>query len=118
MKEKDMPPWFDKPSSTQREPEQSADAALPKGAAGMDNSSDDANRQEESAGSQARKDAEPAQPEEEGHGPKIVAMIRDAEPRLLRKLIELALQGKGNLQAIVYLLDRVQRIDQLNLGDV
>lgn len=44
------------------------------------------------------------------------AMIRDVEPRLVRKLIDVALEG--NFRAISYLLDRIRRVDQIKLAHV
>jgi hypothetical protein len=43
-------------------------------------------------------------------------MIRNAEPRLIRKLIEIGLEG--NYHAIIYLLDHIQRVGQIKLTDV
>ncbi len=44
------------------------------------------------------------------------AMIRDAEPRLVRKLIDRALQG--DVRAHAYLLDHSRHVDQIKLGNV
>ena len=44
------------------------------------------------------------------------AMIRDAEPRLIRKLIEMGLQG--DFRAITYLLDHSRHVDQIKLSNV
>ena len=44
------------------------------------------------------------------------AMIRDAEPRLIRKLIEMGLQG--DFRAITYLLDHSRHVDLIKLGNI
>jgi len=44
------------------------------------------------------------------------AMIRDAEPRLIRKLIDMGLQG--DFRAITYLLDHSRHVDQIKLGNI
>ncbi len=43
-------------------------------------------------------------------------MIRDAEPRLIRKLIDMGLQG--DFRAITYLLDHIRQVDQIKLGNI
>jgi hypothetical protein len=64
--------------------------------------------------------AELKAPEDQGHktGPAAdpAAMIRDAEPRLIRKLIDLGLQG--DFRAITYLLDHIRQVDQIKLGNI
>ncbi len=75
------------------------------------------------AGGQPPKSAEaadPKAPEDQGHKTGAAAdaatMITDAEPRLVRKLIEMGLGG--DFRAITYLLDHVRRVDKIKLSPV
>jgi hypothetical protein len=64
--------------------------------------------------------AEPKAPEDQEHKTRAAAdagaMIRDAEPRLVRKLIEMGLEGDS--RAIIYLLDHIRQVDQIRLDNV
>ncbi len=75
--------------------------------------------EEEGQRPKATEAAEPIAAEPQAHktgAAAAAAMIRDAEPRLVRKLIDRALQG--DVRAHAYLLDHSRHVDQIKLGNV
>ena len=77
-------------------------------------------QEEEGQPPKAAQAADPKAPEDQGHktgaAADPAAMIRDAEPRLIRKLIDMGLQG--DFRAITYLLDHIRHVDQIKLGNI
>lgn len=77
-------------------------------------------QEEEGQPPKAAQAADPIAPEDQGHktgaAADPAAMIRDAEQRLIRKLIDMGLQG--DFRAITYLLDHIRHVDQIKLGNI